>query len=377
MEFKTIFDILQDYLADDDNAPKFFRELISMLTSMSEAEWGSLKDPSQQLSDNTIRSYIRRGLSQAVAKRIIYRLDSENLKECINEKETAVREKMADDIRGYVPDVSADTVADTIAEILVDNIRTSAGLVPQDKITKQREEVARAKLKSKYGDFLLSETGNYCPFPGCGKELVISGNGKAVQTYEVNLIEKDKPVTSDNLIAMCPQCSATYAIDTQKKTVTSLKKVKKSLVSHRESVKMLNDKPLEKGIVGVLGGIKKLGAKDLRDASLDPKKINQKILPSESIVLYNTVNNLVTVYYLRTRDILMNLDKKHEIDYDEIQSQMKSIYLKLKKAKKTKEEIFEEIVDKIHRMTLQEVIYCQIVVCFFIQKCEVYDAITE
>ena len=377
VEFKPIFDILQKYLSDGGDAPSFFRELVSMLTEMSEAEWGGLKDPSQQLSDNTIRSYIRRGLSQKMAKRIVYRINPDNLADLINEKDDAALEAMAEDFKGYIPDVEADTVGDDIALVLVENIQRAAGLIPQDKLAKQREKTIKAELKSKYGDFLLSETGNYCPFPGCGKELVITGNGQAVPTYEVNLIEKDKTATSDNLIALCPQCSATYTIDNQKKTLTALKKAKQALMSHRESVRLLNDKPLEKGIIGVVGGLKKLGDKDLRNSSLDPKQIKQKILPSESIVLYNTVNNLVTIYYIRTRDILMNLDKKHEIDYDEIQSQMRSIYLKLKKAKKTKEEIFEEIVDKIHRMTLQEMIYCQIVVCFFIQKCEVYDAITE
>lgn len=85
VEFKQIFDILQKYLSDNDNAPSFFRELISMLTEMSEAEWGSLKDPSQQLSDNTIRSYIRRGLTKAMAKRIVYRLNPDNLADLINE----------------------------------------------------------------------------------------------------------------------------------------------------------------------------------------------------------------------------------------------------------------------------------------------------
>ena len=88
-------------------------------------------------------------------------------------------------------------------------------------------------------------------------------------------------------------------------------------MSHRESVRLLNDKPLEKGIIGVVGGLKKLGDKDLRNSSLDPKQIKQKILPSESIVLYNTVNNLVTIYYIRTRDILMNLDKTEKGEENE------------------------------------------------------------
>ena len=63
--------------------------------------------------------------------------------------------------------------------------------------------------------------------------------------------------------------------------------------------------------------------------------------------------------------------------YDEVQDQMKAIYKRLKKAKKTNVEIFNEISEKVHKVSLQEDIYCQIVVAFFIAKCEVYDAITK
>jgi hypothetical protein len=73
----------------------------------------------------------------------------------------------------------------------------------------------------------------------------------------------------------------------------------------------------------------------------------------------------------------MTLDKRGEIDYEEVQDQMKAIYRRLKKAKKTHMEIFNEIVAKIHRVSLQEDTYCQIVVSCFVQSCEVFDAITE
>ena len=55
---------------------------------------------------------------------------------------------------------------------------------------------------------------------------------------------------------------------------------------------------------------------------------------------------------------------------------MHAIYKRLKKAKKTKVEIFNEIAQKIHKVSLQEDIFCQIVVSYFIQSCEVFDAIT-
>ena len=94
------------------------------------------------------------------------------------------------------------------------------------------------------------------------------------------------------------------------------------------------------------------------------------------MALYITVNTYVTTYYVKLREIMMNADKRGDIDYDEVQDQMHAIYKRLKKAKKTKVEIFNEIAQNIHKVSLQEDIFCQIVVSYFIQSCEVFDAIT-
>ena len=129
------------------------------------------------------------------------------------------------------------------------------------------------------------------------------------------------------------------------------------------------------GIIGVISKIKKLKEKDLLDPSLDPKNIREKLNPDDNIVLYRTVKDYVDSYYATIKNIIINADKRGEIDYDDIQDQMRAIYKRLKKAKKTNLEIFNEISDKIHKVSLQETIYCQIVVAFFIAKCEVFDAI--
>ena len=93
--------------------------------------------------------------------------------------------------------------------------------------------------------------------------------------------------------------------------------------------------------------------------------------------MFNTVKGYVDTYYVTLKEIITNADKRGEIDYDEVQDQMKAIYKRLKKAKKTNVEIFNEISEKVHKVSLQEDIYCQIVVAFFVAKCEVYDAITQ
>ncbi len=93
--------------------------------------------------------------------------------------------------------------------------------------------------------------------------------------------------------------------------------------------------------------------------------------------MYKTVKGYVDTYYVTLKEIITNADKRGEIDYDEDQDQMKAIYKRLKKANKSNAEIFNEISEKVHKVSLQEDLYCQIVVAFFIAKCEVFDAITQ
>ena len=107
--------------------------------------------------------------------------------------------------------------------------------------------------------------------------------------------------------------------------------VKKILMAHYNSVQLLDELPLEKGVVGVLKKIKNLKEKGLATASLDPKKIQQKLTPSDNMVLYVTINAYATAYYVRLREIMTNADKSGLIDYEVLQDQMKAIYRRLKK----------------------------------------------
>lgn len=84
------------------------------------------------------------------------------------------------------------------------------------------------------------------------------------------------------------------------------------------------------------------------------------------MVLFRTVKEYVDTYYVTLKEIIINADKRGEIDYDEVQDQMKAIYKRVKKAKKSNLEIFNEISEKVHKVSLQEDIYCQIVVAYFI-----------
>ena len=370
--------MMKNRISDGSDVPYFFRDLIAMITEVNEDEWDTPKDPSSKLTkENTLRTYAKRGISKKFAQSVVYKLSRDMFIESLNSKSESAVELLVQDYSTYDPTVSSENIAERLADCFVNIIRTAAGLVDQTQLVHQKLMQQALDLKMKYGDYLRDEASNVCTFPGCGKALSIAENGRIRPIYEVALIERAKSPTPDNLLAMCPRCHATYSIDDNNSLCKELQGIKRILVAHKQSMKLLDDMPLEKGIVGVISKIKKLKEKDLMDPSLDPKDIRDKINPNNHLILYQTVKGYVDTYYRNLKEIIMSADKRGEIDYDEVQDQMKAIYKRLKKANKTQVDIFNEISEKVHSVSLQEDIFCQIVVAYFVAKCEVFDAITE
>ena len=363
-------------MADGDDVPYFFREIMAMITTITEEEWGSSKDPSVKTKDETLRNYAKRGLSKKLAQTIAYRLTPEILIKRINERNKTQRSLMADDLRGYDAAIDADNVGEKVAAWMVEIIQTTAGLVKQDELEKQKQQKQAAELKNKFGEYLLTESAGFCP--NCGRELTVSKDGQTekVKVYEVSLIDKSVEAKAENLLAMCPMCHATYLIDDNKKICKELQDKKKALTTYRQSVRLLDDLPFEKGITGIIIRIKKLKEKDLIQAALDPKELGKKIDPAQDLVLYLSVNNYVP-YISEIHEIMTSLDQRKVIDYEEVQDQMKAIYRRLKKANKSKMEIFMEISNKVHGVTLQDDIFVRLSFLTLYKTARCSNALTE
>ena len=377
MRFSDFFSMMKDRISDGMDVPSFFRELISMITDVPDSEWGTPKDPATKLTKNsTLRTYSKRNLPQKFAQNIVYRLDANNFSACLSDKPQDLLEMLANDFKVIDPTANADNISEKLANCFVDIIRTSAGIIGNVNIESAKIREHELELKTKYGDYLLNENNQCCPFPGCGRNLVISNSGKVSVCFNVALIDRKKAPCITNLIALCPQCYSTYLIDDNPSSLKSLASIKKQLIDHQNSVEVLDSITLEKGIVGVIAKIKKMKIEDMPEKSIDPKEIKEKLNKSEDYLLYSTVINYVTSYYVSIQKIMVDADRRGEIDYDAIQDQMRSIFKKLKKTKKSNVDIFNEIVHKLHKSSLQDIIYCQLIVAYFIQKCEVFDAIT-
>lgn len=378
VEFKDFFNMMKNRISDGADVPYFFRDLMAMITDVTEDEWGTPKDPSTKLTkENTLRTYAKRGFSKKFAESIVYSLSPEMFVESLNTRPKAAIALLAGDYKSYDPSTNATNVSKKLADCFVNIIRTAAGLVPQSEFERQRLMQQAYDLKMRFGEYLRDEADNVCTFPGCGRLLSVAENGVVSYMFEVGLIDKSKEAKVDNLLAFCPYCHATYLFDSNKKRCKELAGIKKILVAHKQSMRLLDGMPLEKEIIGVITKIKNLKEKDLLDPSLDPKDIKEKLIPDDNLALYKTVKGYVDTYYVTLKEIIESADKRGEIDYDEVQDQMKAIYKRLKKANKSNVEIFNEISEKVHKVSLQEDIYCQIVVAYFIAKCEVFDAVSE
>lgn len=377
LNFQTFYSILKNRISDGYDVPTFIKELIEMITFASEEEWGSKKDPSKRVSQETYRNYSKRGLPKSLAKNIVYRLTPENFIESINSRPTETLKILAQDIQPYDPSANENNVANILADIFTNIIKETAGLVDPNKLKEQKLQKSSENLKAKFGKYLLRECQNHCAMSGCGKPLFVSNGSSFSDLYEISRIDKNKNDNIDNLIALCPRCFSLYQIDKSSKTTKDLKSRKKSLNLNLKNILSLTPIELNSGLTDVIIKISKLKQNDLFDISLNPLEISEKINPNKDLIFYNSVKNNVATYYGNIKEIFQTLDKAKKINYAEIQLQMRAMYIKLKNTNKSQLDIFNAISGKLQKVTLQDIVYCQIIVCYFIQSCEVFDAITK
>ena len=61
VEFKDFFAMMKNRISDGADVPYFFRDLMAMITDVTEDEWGTPKDTSTKLTkENTLRTYAKR-----------------------------------------------------------------------------------------------------------------------------------------------------------------------------------------------------------------------------------------------------------------------------------------------------------------------------
>ena len=210
MEFKEFFSMMKNRISDGADVPYFFKDLIAMITDVTEDEWGTPKDPSTKLSkEGTLRSYAKRGLSQKFAQSIVYRLKPEMFKASLKTRPDAVRQLLADDFKTYDSTADENNIGAKLADVFVDIIRRAAGIVEPTELEKQKLQQVELDLKSKYGDYLINEEKSGATLEKYIRDIYaflswLCGRGvdkRTVLEYKAYLVENYKPASVNSVIS--------------------------------------------------------------------------------------------------------------------------------------------------------------------------------
>lgn len=367
MEFNDFFNLMKPVLGKERANAKLVRNLIAMITKTD-----SDVDPSQDQSDDTLKSYAngKRPLSPEYARGIIAEIEFQNFVDSVNSNDEVVIERLSDDFKKYDPTVTPDIVGTIAGKLFLDILYKAAG-----ENTDMQKSLVPSKyyLRHRYGNQLLVENKGNCPFKGCGKPLVLSNNEATQAYFDVIMIDSKSGEHSENLIALCPECAAKYLLSHTEEDQIELQDLKISMYEHLLAQKSLTDIKVEEAISEVLEVLYVTDPNEITKLNYEPQSVRDKIYKNNYLLLRTNIFN-VTQYYPFIETQFKSLSREKKMNYNVLSSQIRLAYVTALEKTSVQDEIYNSLVEWLMGITNKSRVACEIVISFFVQKCEVFDA---
>lgn len=233
---------------------------------------------------------------------------------------------------------------------------------------------------------LLAEVNYECPIKHV--KLVERVKGIPKKKYEITRIFPDglpqdlanefdavraKPKNLDsptNLIALSSEASEEYLLKPTVEEYKNLCEIKQLSSKRYKAVNEINRIDLEEDIRTVIDRLVSLKASDnLPKLEYEALRIDEKI---ENVLLQNEVKNHVVQYYCYIEGVFSDITDA----FDDIAGEIKLISRKLERTGMSQEEVIYNLTEWIYNKSFKGAakgkMACMIVVCFFIQNCEVF-----
>lgn len=231
-------------------------------------------------------------------------------------------------------------------------------------------------LKTRWGAELIAESGGVCPNTGCSRPLITQGSSGSIACYEVIPVDYNIPVDDPaNLIAVCPRCASWYAVNREQNTRYILREVKKMTVKNVKIRSLLAEQSIENDIIDVLINIPLTRAPET-DLNYIPVELSRKMKP-ESNGLLHRLCLYVDLYYQAVQEALQNLNRSGKNRFEPFCHKVRIAYLTLQDIESDQETIFEHMVEWLQKETNGKRDACEVIIAYFVQKCEVFNAIAQ
>lgn len=385
MLFVELAHAIHPYLMKDGDVPSFMRDLIQRICNIPEDEWYTKKDPSsdEKYKDGSLRKFYTRGLTKKLAKNMLGRLTRKNFIDSLNHDDYATdvsevnRQSLA---KAIMPFTDVAVNEDNVADVLFDLLKLSIEYTVNPELEKDRElkkaTTFSNKAKINYGPKLLEDCKHTCSKPDCGNNLLtVTSDNQSTDDFEIIKISGNEN-TYDNLLAFCHDCFNSYSLKHTKTDERELIKIKALQSQTNDARQTLKTVDIEHGIRKVIENLKRAKQSDFESLNYTPVFVEQKIESQSNYFLYTEVITNVTKFYKYIDDAMKEAVKAKYFDDDLLRAQIKASYRKLGDKKMPKELIYQSLAERLNQITKQDVRYCYIVISYFIQSCEVFNATT-
>ena len=380
-EFKVFAQLLATKYRKGRKVEIFAQELFKEIY-LPESE----DDPVEETLPRTYRGYYygQNDITE-LASQIAGSLDTANFASYLQTDSDDTIESLCTSFSSWYPDIDANNYCQRIAARFKDIIDHAAA--PKTKIAPPAVATGRGvpgslvdydALMRKYGVPLVAEAYGECQNEGCTNSLYIRQNGTMIEDYAVTVIDPSRSADdATNLIAMCPTCGKLYARTADADMILRMKEIKQNLILESDAMGELAHEKIEKGLRNVLRKVKDLDPADIPDDfNYNPAMVRQKI-EKQNKQLYFKIQMNVSAYYAQVDDILRQYGREGVIDFDMFCAQVKVSFQKLKRRQIPQKVIFDNLVKWLVDSTHEELEPCETVIAYFVQKCEVFDVITE
>lgn len=252
----------------------------------------------------------------------------------------------------------------------------------------------RVTLTPNQYDYLYGQQRGICPGEVCGgnnlkvkEKSRITKIGEGAHVYPLNPTENESLLLIDvekinddlnhldNIILLCPNCHTVYD---KMKTVGRYNKMldlKKAMISFDKSLSLYSSLNIDNEIREIIDYIVGNYEEITVDLSLKFKKIEDKMLPEYKIHIVNLVQINFKYYYKAISRIIKSANSDKGNSFDLIASQIRTAYLEFNKVNE-KVNIYNVMVDWLHKKTSKTRQACEIVIAYFIQNCEVFSDVS-
>lgn len=369
MTFQEFANMLFPIIGGGNTTGEFVRTLLVQITEIPiDIEEGN---PLEEQLGSSFKHYFN-GTRQIkeLAKTINPYIEVEKFVSYISSFEDGAVDNIVEEFKNDLPGVTSYTVAQQIAELFKRILLDAA------KAKRKSVKVSnKNSLKEKYGIGLVIEANCICPNLWCTNSLQEDFDEGSALSYEVFRIDETMPETEDNLIALCPTCYRRLTSNCTEENRNHLKSIKLQLIQNAQDRTVLSSEKLEHEIETVLEKITYTPVEQLVPLNYEPVAVKQKI--KNDVPLLIRVNAYVTAYYSKVDQWLKQMDREGKQRFKPFCNAMKINFLKLDAVEESQQKIFDSLADWIQTNTHQNRAACEIVVAYFVQKCEVFYADAE